>query len=60
MSKPSFAWHWYLIAELSTEIWNKTVFPTIKRPFALRVEIFFKAYVAYLVLLFLLISEPSS
>ena len=28
-----------LVAGLSTEIWNKAVLPTIKRPFALRVEI---------------------
>ena len=36
-----FAWHWYLIAGLSTELWNKTVFPTIKRQFALTGEVSF-------------------
>ena len=44
----AFAWHWYLIAGLLTEIWNKTVIPTIKRPFALRVEVSFKtAYYSF-------------
>ena len=30
------------LGSVSTEIRNKTVFPTIKRPFALRVEVSFK------------------